>query len=178
MRVHRIALAAAAAALLAGCDGGATTAPGALAKPTPPRAVDDQCVDNCGGGTVPPPYYYGSSTSISRSWKQTGPNTWAVISIHKGSAWSQVNSYDYASGRVDGVAYTYELCRTGNQRLYGQQSQTVYGIGTAQVNFRYENSTKFGFQVRGTHTFTGAPGTWVGTQTFYSEASHCDDSVL
>lgn len=38
----------------------------------------------------------------------------------------------------------------------------------AQVSFRWENSTEYGFQVRGTR---------VGTQTFYSEASYCDHSI-
>jgi hypothetical protein len=162
-------------ALLAGCGSDDLTAPHAA-----PSTDDVQCTEagQCGGGGEPPPgpaYYWGSDTDISRAWKPFG-TAYAFVTIHKGNSWSEVVSPDYASGRVDATAYTYYLCRTGSQATYGSQSRTVAGIGKAEVNFRFEHNTRYGFQVRGTHTFVGKPG--VSTKTFYSENSHCDDGYF
>lgn len=179
MRTLRYALAPLVCVLLAGCGADDLTSPGgALASIDP----DVQCPEaNCGGGGYVPPApaeYHGSDTDISRSWQQYGPSSWAWASIHKGNSWSVVNSSVFASGKVDAIAYTFAGCRSGSRAEFGRDSRTVYGPGTAEVNFRFTTFGKFGFQVKGTHTFVGSPGSGAGTQVFYSEASHCDDSIF
>ncbi|HEU0076915.1 MAG TPA: hypothetical protein VFQ76_04645 [Longimicrobiaceae bacterium] len=180
MRTPRFVLAALVCVLLAGCAGDDLTSPAAALGSIDPEV---QCPDpdQCGGGGYVPPApaeYHGSDTDISRSWQQYGPSSWAWASIHKGNSWSVVNSSVYASGRVDAVAYTFAGCRSGSRAEFGRDSRTVYGPGTAEVYFRFTTFGKFGFQVKGTHTFVGSPGSGIGTHVFYSEASHCDDSIF
>lgn len=174
MRIARFALAPVICALLAACGSDSVTAPDAA-----PLADDVQCPEtNCGGGGYvppPPPYYWGSDTDDTYGWGSFG-TSYAFHTTHTGWSWSEVVSPDYASGRVDATAYTYAQCQTRNRATYQSKSLTVYGIGKAEVSFSFKTNGQYGFQVRGTHTFTGRPG--VANQTFYSEASHCDNSIF
>ncbi|HEX2189352.1 MAG TPA: hypothetical protein VHG51_10665 [Longimicrobiaceae bacterium] len=173
MRTTHLLLASAVCALLPGCDGGALTAPVA----GPLAYTDFQCPDsNCGGTTVTPHYDGNSTTTYSWGWTQTGPNSSGPAFTHVGKSWSTINSDRYTYGTVSSTATVYLNCNSGEARVHGSASKTVYGVGKALVSFRYVTTSHDGFGVKASHFFKASSSyPWLTDVSFTSQASECND---
>ncbi|HEX2191493.1 MAG TPA: hypothetical protein VHG51_21455 [Longimicrobiaceae bacterium] len=173
MQLYRTAgalLVALTAISTAACEDAGITAPSAS-----PSHVDTQCPpgDTC-WEPAQPTITYGSRMEKSPSvpWNTSE-------AYFKVWSWSSVNHASISSGKVDAESYTFLRCLPHERKLYQRASKTVYGVGRAEVymRFNYNPDIKYGFQVRGTHTFVPAAG-HDGGGTFTSESSQCSDGFL
>ncbi|HEX2187532.1 MAG TPA: hypothetical protein VHG51_01480 [Longimicrobiaceae bacterium] len=176
-RAGRSLLAVACAVLaLAGCEGPAVTAPedarlglcSTSGECGPTDTRDPPVADWTG-----PDYAYSSRVFYEGYYKWDGGVQILPWTRFRGSSRSVAYTSKIASATVDAVALSWLGCDPNYESEYGRASKTVYGPGTAEVHFKMETRARLRMVVRGTHTFTAAPG-FTGGGTFPSEHSDCN----